>query len=154
MPALHIRLTLMLTLPVLILCGCNHSLKAPIDLDPSLQDVQNDYARIHPDDPFIESIQKQELVYGMTPTHVFLAWGRPLHREKDGEEQKWLYRFDENTPEQPKQVTHLKFEDGLLTEWHVNHGFVYFLESVTNDGEPTDNFEDLPNLTLRKGANY
>ncbi len=132
-------------LALLGLGGCKRSAKAPIVLSPEHVALRAQYAESHPDDPFLDTIATQEILKGMTPTQVYLSWGRPVHRIKGADEQKWIYEFTEDPEVQPKKVAHLFFERGLLVRWFVDRSYIFLLDPESGSGG-ADDFRDLPDL--------
>jgi len=129
-----LRCLLIIILSCLVLASsCVRSLKAPMALDPALQEMCDDYLRLNPDDPFLEQIKAQKLTKGMNPTQVFLSWGRPLYREKSGDSQRWLYEFDVEQLMLPKRVAELFFEKGSLHDWRLKRGFVFYIDPDRHD---------------------
>ena len=130
---------------LLLLAGCQRSARAPITLSPEHLDLRMQYAQLHPEDPFLESIEGQEIRKGMNPTQVYLAWGRPIHRFKAKAEQKWVYEFTEDENVQPRLVAHLTFEKEALVRWRIEHSYVFFVDPETGTVEG-DDFGDLRDL--------
>ena len=127
------------------LSGCRRTLKAPMAVSPEVEPLRAKYATLYPDDPLMDSIHASTLHRGMSPTQVYVAWGRPLHRFKTDAGQKWIYEFSEDPESQPKTIAHLFFEDDELLRWKVDRGYVYFLEPESG-GSGADEFRDLPDL--------
>jgi len=145
------RLFLLLLLGALLAIagGCRRQLRAPVNVDPAVLEIREQYAAMNPDDPFLDAIAEQKLRKGMSPTQVYLAWGRPVHRFKGEGQQKWIYEFSEDPNTQPKTITHLFFEKEKLVRWKVNRGYVYFLDPESA-GDSADDLRDLPGLGSSK----
>lgn len=141
---------LLIALAILLFVGgCQRSARAPITLDAEHLDLRGQYAQLHPDDPFLDAIEGQEIRKGMNPTQVYLSWGRPIHRFKAENEQKWIFEFSENEDAQPKLVAHLFFERESLVRWRIDHSYVFFVDPDT-DTAGGDDFGDLRDLGTGK----
>ncbi len=134
-----------LLLLVVMAPACTKTLRSPVQVDASHLELRDRYVSAFPDDAYLPQIIEQDIVIGMNPTQVFLSWGKPFHRFKDGGAQKWIYEFsDEGLLEnQPKTVTHLFFEQDELVRWKHDHGYVYF-HSEDPGADFTDELKDLP----------
>ena len=73
-----------------------------------------------------EAISNQQVFKGMSATDVFLSWGRPQHRFRTLNEEKWIYYFPGENPEQFGRIVRLFFVDGSLRQWSVDRGFTEF----------------------------
>ncbi len=130
---------------IVSLSACSKVLLSPAQLDAKHLELRGRYAESYPDDKYLEQILAQRIEIGMNPTQVFLAWGKPFHRFKDGNAQKWIYEFGEEglLENQPKTVTHLFFEKDNLVRWKHDHGYVYF-HGEDPGADFTDELKDLP----------
>ena len=133
-----------LSLCALWLPGCTPVLRAPLPAEPALVDLRERYFALHPDDPQRAAILADELRLGMSPTQVYLAWGKPLQRTKSEHEQRWLYEFRESNAGQgqPAVVARLFFKDGLLTRWQRVRYTADF-RSRSTDVDPLGDLHDL-----------
>ncbi len=134
-----------LLLVAVMASACSKTLRSPVQVDASHLELRDRYVSTFPDDAYLSQIIEQDIVIGMNPTQVFLSWGKPFHRFKDGDAQKWIYEFsDEGLQEnQPKTVTHLFFEQDELVRWKHDHGYVYF-HSEDPGADFSDELKDLP----------
>ncbi len=134
-----------LLLLIVLVSACGKFLRSPVQVDASHLERRNRYVEAFPDDVYLPHIIEQKIVIGMNPTQVFLSWGKPFHRFKDGDAQKWIYEFgDEGLLEnQPKTVTHLFFEQDELVRWKHDHGYVYF-HGEDPGADFSDELKDLP----------
>jgi hypothetical protein len=142
------RLTLLCTtlLALVVLTpACTKFLRSPVQVDAIHIELRERYIAAYPDDLYLEQIVEQKIVIGMNPTQVFLSWGKPFHRFKDGDAQKWIYEFSDDglMDNQPKTVTHLFFEQDELVRWKHDHGYVYF-HGEDPGADFTDELKDLP----------
>ncbi|MBN2172161.1 MAG: outer membrane protein assembly factor BamE [Candidatus Krumholzibacteriota bacterium] len=134
---------------LLALTGCRQSLRAPVAIDPEIEQLRRQYASSNQNDPFLENMDRSEVRRGMNPTQVFLAWGRPLYRVKSEHQQRWTYEFREGPLPQPRTLIYLFFRDTRLVEWQVDRGHVFFSDPDT-PRESRDDFGDLPGLNTGK----
>ncbi|MCB1161921.1 MAG: hypothetical protein R3C71_05015 [Candidatus Krumholzibacteriia bacterium] len=122
------RLAILSLLALPLLTSCARSLRSTAQVDPEHEALRLRYLEKYPDDPFRDAILAQTVRKGMTPTEVYLAWGKPLHRFKKDSHQNWLYEFKDSAAGdgQPSTVCRLFFVDGVLTQWRRDRHFVYF----------------------------
>jgi len=125
-----------------LLSSCAATVRSPQPPSAELLALRERY--LTADDPFRAAILAGELQRGMSPTQVFLAWGRPLRGNKDEREQRWLYEFREPGAgeAQPPLVTRLLFVDGRLLRWRSERGYI----QVPDAPRGTDPLADLPQL--------
>ncbi|MBM4117126.1 outer membrane protein assembly factor BamE [bacterium] len=118
-----------------LLASCAATVRSPQPPSDELLALRQRY--LPAEDPFRESILAGELQRGMSPTQVYLAWGRPLRGTKDDREQRWTYEFrDPGAPEaQPPLVTRLLFVDGRLLRWRSERGFMQ-LQDTPRGSDP------------------
>jgi outer membrane protein assembly factor BamE (lipoprotein component of BamABCDE complex) len=140
-----------LSLAATALLACSPVLRSPVPAAPEHLDLRTRYFALHPEDPFRAAIEADELRTGMSPTQVYLAWGRPLERVKSERTQRWLYEFREPNPGegQPAVVARLFFEDGLLVAWQRDRHTVDFRQRA-GDPDPLADLRDLPTLDTGK----
>jgi hypothetical protein len=133
-----------LSLSALTLTGCAPVLRAPLPAVPEQLDLRERYFTLHPDDPQRAAIMAGELRAGMTPTQVYLAWGKPIERIKHERDQRWLYEFRESRvgEGQPAVVIRLFFVDGHLARWQRVRHVADFRQRST-DADPLGDLHDL-----------
>lgn len=125
-----------------LVSSCAATVRSPQSPSADLIALRERY--LAADDPLRADILAGELQRGMSPTQVYLAWGRPLRGRKDGREQRWVYEFREPGAgeAQPPLVTRLLFVDGRLLRWRSERGFI----QVPDARGGTDPLADLPQL--------
>lgn len=139
---MRIGILLSSLLLIALLASCAATVRSPQSPSPELLALRERF--LAADDPFHASIVAGELQRGMSPTQVYLAWGRPLKGTKDQREQRWIYEFrDLGAGEaQPPLVTRLLFVDDRLVRWRSEHGYVQ-LPDTPHGADP---LSDLPQL--------
>ena len=140
---------LTLLIAVLGLGACHQTLRAPVKIDPDIEEVRDKYRTLYPDDPYLVDIARSELRKGMSPTQVYVAWGLPMQSSKSDKGRNWLYEFSSPPETQPKTVAHLFFEKDKLVRWRVVRGYVYFLDPQSKSAAATE-IKDLPSLSTSK----
>jgi hypothetical protein len=115
---------------IVVLSGCSSHLTSFQDLDPDIALARLDYQS-----GWDESISKHQIVKGMSVTDVYFSWGRPQHRFRTGNRERWIYLF-ESDDEQPDRVIWLFFKDGKLKKWSVDRGFMEFVNPSTIETAP------------------
>lgn len=125
-----------------LLGSCASTVRSPQPPSAELLALRERY--LSADDPFHAAILAGELQRGMSPTQVYLAWGRPLKGTKDEREQRWIYEFREPGAgeAQPPLVTRLQFVDGRLLRWRSERGYI----QVPDAPRGADPLADLPQL--------
>ena len=107
---------------LLVVGGCSPHLKS---LEPQRHEILE--ARESYEGEWLEAISVQEIYRGMNATEVYLSWGEPQHRFRDRAEEKWIYFFPNEIPEQPGRVVRLYFKKSILCKWSVDRGFPEFV---------------------------
>ncbi|MBC8365779.1 outer membrane protein assembly factor BamE [bacterium] len=125
-----------LIISTLFLFACSSHLKSIAKPDDDIIAARADY-----DSDRNEAIEAQEIHKGMSPADVYFSWGRPEHRFRTSERERWIYMF-EGDGDQPDRVVWLHFENGKLKRWTVDRGFMEFVNPSTIDegfgtGRPT-----------------
>ncbi len=110
--------------------GCSPHLSSFEELDPDIIEARADY-----DSEWDESIAKQQILKGMDTADVYFSWGRPEHRFRTGDRERWIYLF-ESDEGQPDRVVWLHFRDGRLKKWSVDRGFMEFVNPSTIEIAP------------------
>ncbi len=122
-------------LPMFVV-GCSSYLSSVEAPDADIIAARADYSS-----DWDEAIEQQHIHKGMSPTDVYFSWGRPQHRFRTGERERWIYLF-ESDDDQPDRVVWLHFENGKLKKWTVDRGFMEFVNPTAIDlgpetGRPT-----------------
>jgi hypothetical protein len=86
---------------------------------PDLVDLRAEYLAAHPDSPYLEHVNRGEIVKGMDVYSVIASWGRPGHRAPEGDTiERWLY-VDEDEASGQRFGYALEFRGGTLNRWHT-----------------------------------
>jgi len=116
-----------IAIALVALTGCTSYLKSTQLPDEDILQVREDY-----DSPWNKAIDEHEVRKGMDATDVYFSWGRPMHRLRTGENERWIYVFDEEE-NQPTQVVWLFFENGKLRKWTIDRGYMEFINPTNLD---------------------
>jgi len=115
---------------LLALAGCNPHLSSAVKPDPEIIQARTDYQS-----KWSEAIAQQEIYKGMEKADVYFSWGRPQHRFRTGDHERWIYLF-RGDGDQPDRVVWLHFYDGKLRKWSVDRGYMEFMNPETVDKKP------------------
>jgi outer membrane protein assembly factor BamE (lipoprotein component of BamABCDE complex) len=110
---------------LLFMSACQQALYSQVELAPDVIAARQGY-----ESSWLSSIEKQEVRRGMSTTDVYLSWGKPLHRFRAENREKWIYIEEDSADDQPRRITRLFFVDGNLAKWSVDRGFVDFMEDT------------------------
>lgn len=138
------RFLVLLALMLLVLAsGCRRHLRYPMEVDARTETQRARFAKAHPDDPFLDAIGNREIHNGMSRTHVYLSWGRPMHRSPTEQGEHWVYEYEEDPDIQPRKIVHLFFREDTLVRWRVDRGYV-FMGQASPTIESFDDIRDCP----------
>jgi len=126
--ALGLIALMMLSLPIL---GCSTYMKSAHLPDPDIIESRAEYRSL-----WDEAIAKQGIHKGMEIADVYFSWGRPVHRVRTGERERWIYLFEDES--QPTHVVWLFFQDGRLRKWSVDRGNMEFINPSKIDLPPSE----------------
>ena len=124
-------------LSLFLAAGCNPHLSSLETPDPDVVSAREDYQG-----EWAEAIGQQQIYRNMDVTEVFLSWGRPQHRFRSGSEEKWIYYFPAEDPDQLGRVVRLFFEEGKLRRWAVDRGFTEFMGQ--DQADEVSDFQPIP----------